>query len=123
MIVRQGDLYWFDFGVPRGSEPGYRRPVVVVQSDGFNASSLPTILICAITTQIRLAGRIGNVLLHAGEGNLTRDSVVLVTQVATLDKGFLDDYIGALPWQRMHEIHAGLRLVTELTRDDDLDLF
>lgn len=123
MIVRQGDLFWFDVGAPRGSEPGYRRPVVVVQSDGFNASALPTVLVCAVTTQIRLAGRIGNVLLHAGEGNLTRDSVVLVTQVATVDKEFLDDYIGALPWQRLREIHAGLRLVTELTREDDLDLF
>ncbi len=93
-----------------------------MQSDAFNATTLPTVLVCVLTGNIRLAGRVGNILLRMGEGGLPHDSVANVTQVATVDKAYLEEYIGSLPLARMREIHAGLRLATDLMLSDDADL-
>jgi mRNA interferase MazF len=111
-MIRRGDIYWFDFGVPRGSEPGYQRPVVVVQNDIANQSAIRTTLVCILTTNLRLARARGNVLLDQGEGNTPALSVVNVSQVATVNKSDLTDlvFIGTLSSQRMDEITAGIKL-------------
>jgi len=111
-VIRQGDIYWYDFGQPHGSEPGYRRPVAVLQNDLANGTAIHTTIVCTMTTNLRLAAARGNVLLDAGEGNLSRRSVVNVSQLATVDKGQLtdDSYIGSLSTQRTAEIVAGARL-------------
>ena len=111
-MIRRGDLYWFDFGVPRGSEPGYRRPIVIVQNDIANQSAIRTTLVCILTTNLRLARARGNVLLDPGEGNTLQQSVVNVSQVTTVNKSDLTDeaFIGTLSSQRMDQIITGIRL-------------
>lgn len=113
MVIRQGDLYWMDIDKPVGSEPGYRHPCVVIQNDVFNASRMGTTIVCALTSNLRRAESPGNVLLAAGEGNLSRQSVVVVSQVLTVDKAQLAEHIGALSGRRVREIVEGVRLLTE----------
>jgi len=113
MVINQGDVYWVDLGEPSGSEPGYERPFVVIQNNVFNFSRLNTVIVCALTSNMRRATTPGNVELDAGEANLPKPSVVLVTQVYTIDKRQLGEYIGTLSWKRIHQILDGLELVTE----------
>ena len=113
MVIEQGDLYWVDLGVPYGSEPGYRRPHVVVQNNAFNGSRINTIVLCALTTNIRLANAPGNVLLNKDEGNLPRQSVVNISQIATVDRRELTEKIGSLPMKRVEQIVAGVQLLIE----------
>jgi mRNA interferase MazF len=109
--VQVGDAYWYDFGNPRGSEPGYLRPVVVVQGELFNASALATVVVCALTSNVALARYPGNVGIGRGEAQLDRASVAVVTQVFTLDRQYLGDYIGRLSQERLARIRLGIRLV------------
>ena len=113
MVVNQGDVYWVDLGEPEGSEPGYERPFVVVQNNVFNFSRLNTVIVCALTSNMRRAATPGNVELNAGEANIPKPSVVLVTQVYTIDKTQLGTYIGTLSRRRIRQISDGLQLVTE----------
>ncbi len=113
MIVKQGDLFWLDLGEPKGSGPGFRHPYVVVQSDLFNVSRIQTVVVCALTSNLQRAEAPGNVLLHKGEGNLKKASVVNVSQLYTVDRGALAEKIGALTKARIAEIYAGLRLLLE----------
>jgi mRNA interferase MazF len=118
--VRQGDVCWIDLGSPTGSEPAYRHPHVVVQSDVFNRSRLRTVIVCALTSNLRRAELPGNVLLAAGEANLPRPSVVNVTQLFTVDRSELGEPIGRLSRRRVREVVQGIRLVltpTEETED------
>jgi len=114
MVVRRGDLYWAALREPAGSEPGYRRPVVVVQSDDFNQSRIRTVLVLTVTSNLLLLEAPGNVLLPEGETGLNRDSVANVSQVVTLDRSFLHERIGHLPATIMAEIDRGLRQVLSL---------
>ena len=109
-MIRQGDVYWYDFGVPRKSEPGYRRPVVVTQNDLANRSAIRTTIVCVVTTNLRLARAPGNVLLDPGEAELPRQSVVNVSQVVTINKSDLtdEDYIGTVSRTRIEEIVTGV---------------
>jgi mRNA interferase MazF len=111
MVIVQGDIFWLDPGTPRGSGPGFRRPHVVVQNDVFNASRIQTTVVCAITSNLERAKAPGNVLLRKDEANLSRPSVVIVSQVITVDKSVLLEKIGTLSRPRIREIVAGLRLV------------
>ena len=111
MVVQEGDVYWYDFGDLRGSEPGYLRPVVVVQGELFNASALATVVVCALTSNTALARHPGNVGLSLGEAQLDRASVAVVTQIFTLDRLYLGDYIGRLSQERLARIRLGIRLV------------
>jgi mRNA interferase MazF len=113
MVIAQGDVFWLDTGPPRGSGPGFRRPHVVVQNDIFNASRIQTTVLCAVTSNLTRAKAPGNLLLRKGEANLSRPSVVNVSQVVTVDKSILREKIGTLSRQRVQEIVAGLRLVLE----------
>lgn len=89
MEINQGDIFWFDAGEPRGSSPAYSRPVVVIQNNIFNRSPLGTVLACALTTNLRRAKAPGNVLLNEGETELPKQSVIVVSQVLTIDKSEL----------------------------------
>ena len=113
MVINQGDVYWVDLGEPTGSEPGYNHPHVVIQNNMFNHSKLRTVLVCALTSNLKRAAAPGNVLLDDGEANLPKRSVVIVSQVFTADKGQLGAYIGALAPKRMRQILDGIKLLTE----------
>lgn len=113
MVINQGDVYWIDLDEPSGSGPGFRHPHVVVQNDLFNHSCLATVVVCLLTTNLRLASAPGNVLLNTGEANLPRQSVVNVTQLYTVDKADLTEWIGVLSENRVRQIVAGIRLLTE----------
>jgi len=112
-VINQGDVYWIDLGEPSGSEPGYRHPHVVIQNNLFNRSQIRTVIVLALTSNLKRADVPGNVLLENGEANLPRQSVANVSQVFTVDKSQLDEYIGALSPRRVREILNGIRLVIE----------
>ncbi|HBL00169.1 MAG TPA: type II toxin-antitoxin system PemK/MazF family toxin [Microcoleaceae bacterium UBA10368] len=112
MVICQGDIYWIDLGQPIGSEPGYIRPYVVIQNDVINSSQIRTVIVCALTTNLRRSRAIGNVLLEAGEADLAEQSVVNVSQVFTVDKALFTDKIGKLSRKRVRQILAGLALLT-----------
>ena len=111
--VHQGEIYWLDFGPAEGSAPAGRRPCVVVQNDLFNRSRLATTVICVITSNVARAEAPGNVAIRSGEGNLRRSSVVNVSQIATVDKSELVEYVGKLPVRTMDAIQEGLHLLFE----------
>lgn len=113
MVIRQGDVFWVNLGAPRGSAPGYRHPHVVVQNNLFNASRISTVVVCALTSQVRYANAPGNVLLNKGEAKLPKASVVNVTQVFTVDKSDLEEKIGTLSDYRIKEVLDGMALVLQ----------
>lgn len=119
MEINQGDIFWFDAGEPRGSAPAYSRPVVVIQNNVFNRSPIGTIVVCALTTNLRRAKAPGNVLLNETEADLPKQSVVVVSQVLTIDKSELVDKIGALSKERVNEILEGIKLLTEPREIDE----
>lgn len=119
MEIKQGDIFWFDAGEPRGSSPAYSRPVVVIQNNVFNRSPIGTILVCALTTNLRRAKAPGNVLLNETEADLPKQSVVVVSQVLTIDKLELIDKIGALSKERIGKILEGIKLLTEPREIDE----
>jgi mRNA interferase MazF len=113
VTIRQGDIYWIDLDDPKGSEPGFRHPHVVVQNNVFNASRINTVVVCALTSNIKRSAAPGNVLLKKGEANLKKDSVVNITQLVTVDKADLAERIGTLSPARVREIVGGIRLLIE----------
>ena len=113
MVINQGDIYWIDLGVPSGSGPGYRHPHVVVQNNLFNQSIIGTVVVCAVTFNLQRAQAPGNVLLLKGEGGLSKENVVNVSQILTVDKADLAEKIGSLPPNRVGQILDGIRLLTE----------
>lgn len=104
-------MYWADFGEPRGSAPAYVRPVVVIQGDQFNQSAIATTVVCSFSTNAALRMAPGNVWVPAGVGGLRDDSVAVVSQIATIDRADLVDYIGRLPADVLREVMAGVLLV------------
>jgi mRNA interferase MazF len=112
--VSRGEIWWADLPEPRGSEPGYRRPVLVIQANSFNQSGIRTVVVAILTGNLRLADAPGNVFLPARVTGLLRDSVVNVSQLLTLDRSFLTEAVGKLPSRALAEVDAGLRLVLEL---------
>ena len=118
--VRRGEIWWADLAAPRGSEPGYRRPVLIVQANSFNRSLIQTVIVAAITSNVGLAEAPGNVLIPARSSGLPRDSVVNVSQVLTLDRGYLTGRVGMLPQRLQAAVDAGLRLVQGLGGESPL---
>jgi mRNA interferase MazF len=104
----RGELWWADLGLPRGSAPALRRPVLLVSADRYNRSSLSTTTVVVLTGNSRLAALPGNVTVPAELGGLEADSVVNVTQIATIDRRALDERIGTLPDWLMAQVDAGL---------------
>jgi len=111
MVITQGDVWWADLADPIGSEPGFRRPMVVVQSNSFNRSEIRTAVCVALTTSLRWADAPGNVLLTAKATGLDRDSVANVTQVVTLDRGSLTERTGTLPAAKLELVLDGLQVL------------
>ena len=112
-MINQGDIYWIELDEPECSEPGYKHPHVIVQNNLFNRSTIKTVLVCPLTTNIKRASAPGNVLLGKKESNLPKESVVNVSQVFTVDKTQLDEYVGTLSSKRMTEILNGIKLVLD----------
>ena len=118
MVIQQGDIYWIELEEPTGSEPGYSHPHVIVQNNVFNASRINTVIVCALTSNVRRAQAPGNVLLEKGEANLPKQSVVLVSQIFTVDKSQLGEFIGTLSERRIQQIIEGIYLMTEIRNLD-----
>jgi mRNA interferase MazF len=112
--VRRGELWWANLPDPIGSGPGYRRPVVIVQTDPFSASRLKTVIVAALSSSSRIGAAPGNVHLPVRTSGLHRDSVINVTQLLAVDKDLLLQRVGELPPNKLHELDNGLRLVLAL---------
>lgn len=113
MIIR-GDIWWASLPAPIASEPGYRRPLLVVQSNDFNQSRISTVIAAVITSNIRLADAPGNVILSKKESGLPKKSVVNVSQLITVDKSFFTEKTGNIGTLKLKEVEAGIRLVLSL---------
>jgi mRNA interferase MazF len=112
--MRRGEVWWANLDEPFGSEPGYRRPVVVVQAQLFNISRLQTTLVAVMTTNLGWSDFPGNVIVAPEVSGLPKTSVVQATQLMTLDMRRFSTHIGVLPYEVMDKIDAGLRLALEL---------
>jgi mRNA interferase MazF len=111
VVIAQGEVWWADLGEPAGSEPGFRRPVAVVQGDAFNRSSLRTVVCVSLTSNLRWADAPGNVLLPARATGLPRDSVANVSQLVTVDRDALIERAGALSASSLDLVLAGIEVV------------
>ncbi len=112
-MIRQGDVFWIDLGNPSGSGPGFTHPHVIIQNNIFNRSKINTVLVCVITSNLRRKKSPGNVLLESGEANISKPSVVNVSQIFTVDKSDLADKIGTLSSERVKQILDGVNLLLE----------
>ena len=113
-MIRRGDIWWANIPPPSCSEPGYRRPVLVVQTDPFNQSGIGTVLAVAFTSNLRLADAPGNVLCRRQDTGLSNDSVANVSQLTGLDKSWFVEHVSTLPPHLLHEVEDGLRLLLGL---------
>lgn len=109
-MIQRGQIWWADLREPRGSEPGYRHPVLVLQRDEVNTSRISTVVVCLLTSNTVVLSRApGNTLLRRRRTGLRRDSVVNASQVATLNKSDLEELIGTLPRDLMDDVDQGIR--------------
>jgi mRNA interferase MazF len=111
MVIKQGEVFWVDLGEPSGSEPAYLHPHVVIQNNVFNRSRVNTVVVCALTSNLKLAKAPGNVLLEKGEANLPKQSVVNITQLFTVNKSDLKEKIGSLSRNRLTQVLQGVELL------------
>ncbi|PKL09146.1 MAG: mRNA interferase MazF2 [Spirochaetae bacterium HGW-Spirochaetae-7] len=107
----RGEIWWADFGIPFGSEPGFRRPVLIVQDDAFNKSKINTVIVIPLTTNMIFENAPGNVFLGKAESGLSKDAVVVVPQIGVIDKVRLSERAARLSKTNMEEVHDGLKLV------------
>ena len=112
--MQRGEIWWAALPEPAGSEPGYRRPVLIVQADAFTESAIRTVVCAAITSNLQLGAAPGNVRIAARPSGLRKPSIVNVSQVAAIDRTFLKECIKTLDAQTMRQIDDGLRLVLNL---------
>ena len=117
--MKRGEIWWAQLPEPAGSEPGYRRPVLVVQDDAFNASRVATVIVAAMTSNLRLADAPGNVRVPKRDSGLPKASVVNVSQIATIPKASLAEPVGRLPDRHLADVDAGLGLVLGLRRNTE----
>ena len=114
VVVERGQVWWADLDEPHGSEPGFRRPLLIVQDDAFNRSRIRTVIAVVLTSNLHLLDAPGNVLLPAKVSGLPKDSVANVSQVITLDRDFLAEPAGRVKGQMLRDVENGLRLVLGL---------
>lgn len=112
--MQRGEIWWANLPPPQGSEPGYRRPVVILQHDEINRSRIATTVAVVLTSNLRLQAAPGNVLVHPRDSGLPKDSVANVSQVATIDKAALTDRVAMLSSAKLKQIENGVRLVLGL---------
>lgn len=113
--LRRGEIWWADLGEPRDSEPGYRRPVLIVQDDQFNRSNLATAIVLSLTSNLKYQDLPGNIFLSKIKSGLAQDSVINVTQMTTINKSWLDEYVSDVPASIMVQVDYGLSLVLGLS--------
>ena len=113
--VKRGEIWWADLGEPKGSQPSFRRPVVVVQDDLLTQSKLGTVMVVPLTTNLKRGLAVGNVTLETRETGLSATSVALVCQVMTVDREFFTDSAGALSKRSLNKLDVGLRLALGLS--------
>jgi mRNA interferase MazF len=113
-VIRRGQIWWADLAEPRGSEPGYRHPVLVLQRDEVNASRINTVVVCLLTSNTTLARAPGNTLLRRRRTGLRRDSVANASQIATLNKADLEELAGRVPSDLMDVVGEGIRWFLDL---------
>lgn len=116
MTINQGDIFWIPL---EESESSYTHPHVVIQDNIINHSRVKTVVVCALTTNLKRAKAPGNVLLEAGEANLPKQSVVVVSQVSSVDKEKLGQFIGTLTRERVNQILAGMQFIQLMTKHPD----
>ncbi len=116
MVISQGDLFWVDLGEPTGSEPGFRHPFLVIQNDAFNKSKINTVVVCGLSSNVKISQAPGNVPLKKWEANLSKTSVVNISQVMTINKDELGSKIGQLSKKRMEEIIGGFQILLKQHR-------
>ena len=119
MVINQGDIFWIDLDDPSGSEPGYRHPHIVIQNNLFNRSRINTVVVCALTSNLKRASAPGNVLLNKGEANLPKKSVINISQIFTVNKSDLLEKIGSLTRERFSEVYEGIKLLAEPREVDE----
>ena len=112
--MQRGEIWWAALPAPKGSGPGKRRPVLIVQSDAFNASHIQTVIAAVITSNLELAAAPGNLLLRRRDTRLSKDSVVNVSQLITIDRSYLTELVTELPKRLAGTLDEGLRLVLGL---------
>ncbi len=114
MVGERGEIWWADLGEPRGSSPGFERPVLIIQSDTFNQTQIKTLIAAIITSNLRLADLAGNIQLSIRTSGLEKESVVNLTQLFTIDRQDLLEFISALSERKMEQVDEGLRLILAL---------
>ena len=115
-MIRRGQVWWVDFGEPKGSTPGYRHPALVLQRDEVNVSRLNTVVVCVLTSNRSFAHAPGNTLLPKRATGLPRDSVANASQIATVNKADLDSLAGTVPPRLLDRVSEGLRWFLDLER-------
>lgn len=114
MVIKRGEIWWAELPEPVWSGPGYKRPLLIIQSNDFNKSKISTVIAAVITTNLRLAGAPGNILLSAKRSKLPKESVINVSQIITIDKSLLTEKVHKLPNNIIAQIDEGLKLVLKL---------
>ena len=112
--MQRGEIWWATLPSPTASEPGYKRPLLIIQSDDFIRSRISTVIAVVVTSNLRLADAPGNVLLPKKSSGLPKRSVANVSQLITVDKSFLTEKVGILSPQKLREVEAGVRLALSL---------
>ena len=114
MVIQRGEIWWASLPDPIGSQPGYRRPVLIIQGNEFNTSRISTVVVVVITSNLKLERAPGNVLLPKKVTDLPKDSVANVSQIITIDKSFLTERLGRISNTFLAQVEIGLRLVLDL---------
>lgn len=114
MVIERGEIWWTDLGEPKGCGPGYKRPVLIVQSNGFNRSKIATVVVAVGTSNLALWRVPGTVSLRKGRGGLPKDLVVNVSSLLTIDRSDLEERVGALDDRSMRSVDRELRVVLAL---------
>lgn len=107
----RGEIWWADLGIPFGSEPGFKRPIVIIQDDSFNRSRIQTVIVVSITTNLNLADAPGNVYAEPKESGLPKSGVINISQISTIDKSRLIERVKMLPPRVMEEIDLGIKMI------------
>lgn len=113
MVIKQGEIYWIELNEPKGSEPGYRHPHLVIQNNLFNQSRINTVVVCALTSNLKRGSAPGNVTLKKGDANIPKKSVVNISQIFTVNKMDLLEKIGTLSKERLSDVLEGIKLLME----------
>jgi mRNA interferase MazF len=110
-MVKRGEIWWADLPEPTRSEPGFRRPVVIIQADSFNCSKINTVICAVITSNLKLSEAPGNIALSISQSGLSKESVINISQIITIDKSFLSEKISELNSKIIHKIEESLKLI------------